>query len=70
MRRRLKVIGEIISSKNGFFSTKQVAKEASIDSVQVQIALDRLFREGMVQRFDLIPNPGKGRPCEVDLKRE
>jgi hypothetical protein len=33
-----------------------------INSKDVQVVLDRLFREGMVQRFDLIPNPGEGAP--------
>jgi len=69
MRRRLKIICEAISSKDGFFSAKQIARETSIDPIQVQIVLDRLFRERMVQRFDLIPNPGEGAPLRGRPKK-
>jgi predicted ArsR family transcriptional regulator len=62
MKKRLKIIVEKISSKVGLFSVKQIANETMISSKDVQIVLDRLFREGMVQRFDLIPNPGEGAP--------
>ena len=62
MRRCLKVIGKAISLKIGFFSAKQIAKETLIDFIDVQIVLNKLFREGMLQRFDLVPNPGEGAP--------
>jgi Fic family protein len=69
MKRRLKIIGKAISLKNGFFSVKQIAKETSIESAQVQIVLDRLFREGILQRFDLIPNPGEHSPLRGKPKK-
>jgi hypothetical protein len=69
VKRRLKIVSEVISLKGGFFSAKQIAKETSIDFIDVQIVLDRLFREGMVQRFDLIPNPGEGAPLRGRPKK-
>jgi len=69
MKGRLKIVSEAISLKGGFFSAKQIAKETSIDFKDVQIVLDRLFREGMVQRFDLIPNPGEGAPLRGRPKK-
>jgi predicted ArsR family transcriptional regulator len=69
MKNRLRIIIEKISSKAGFFSTKQIAKEILISPKDVQIVLDRLFREGMVQRFDLIPNPGEAAPLRGRPKK-
>jgi hypothetical protein len=69
MRRRLKTISKAISLKNGFFSVKQISKETFIGSKDVQIVLDRLFREGLVERFDLIPNPGEGSPLRGRPKK-
>lgn len=62
MRERLKIIAMAISSRSGFFSTKQIAKQTSIGFLEVQVVLDRLFREGIIQRFHLFPNPGEGAP--------
>ena len=62
MIERLKIIGKAISLKAGFFSVNQIAKETLINTKDVQIVLDRLFRKGMIQRFDLVPNPGEKAP--------
>jgi len=69
VKARLKRISKAISLKNGFFSVKQISKETFIGSKDVQIVLDRLFREGLVQRFDLIPNPGEDSPLRGRPKR-
>jgi hypothetical protein len=67
MKGQLKKISKVISFKNGFFSVKQISMETHVALKNVQIVLNRLFREGLVQRFDLVPNPGdraplRGRP--------
>jgi len=69
MKMRLKIIGKVISLKNGFFSVKQISKETLIGSKDVQIVLDRLFREGLIERFDLIPNPGEDSPLRGRPKK-
>ena len=69
MRTRLKTIGKAVSLKNGFFSVKQISVETCIGFKDVQIVLDRLFREGLVERFDLIPNPGEGSPLRGRPKK-
>jgi hypothetical protein len=69
VKARLKRISKAISLKNGFFSVKQISKETFIGSKDVQIVLDWLFREGLVQRFDLIPNPGEGSPLRGRPKK-
>jgi len=69
MKGRLKTISKAISLKNGFFSIKQVSKETLIRSKDVQTVLDRLFREGLVERFDLIPNPGEDSPLRGRPKK-
>lgn len=69
MRGRLATISKAISSRNGFFSAKQISAETLIDFKNVQIALDRLFREGVVQRFDLVPNPGEAAPMRGRPKK-
>jgi hypothetical protein len=62
MRRCLKVIGKAVSLKNGFFSVKQISMETHIGSKDVRVVLDRLFREKLLERFYLIPNPGEDSP--------
>ena len=62
MKARLKVISKAISLKNGFFSVKQISGETRIGPKDVQIVLDRLFRERLLERFDLVPNPGESSP--------
>ena len=69
MKERLKIIGKAISLKEGFFSVNQIAKGTLFNPKNVQIILDRLFREGMVQRFDLIPNPGEKAPLRGRPKK-
>jgi DNA-binding Lrp family transcriptional regulator len=69
MRIRLKTIAKAISLKNGFFSVKQISEETLIGSKDVQIVLDRLFREGLIERFDLIPNPGEDSPLRGRPKK-
>lgn len=62
---RLKIIGKVISSKNRLFSVREISAETMIDPLNVQIVLDRLYREGLVQRFKLISEPApplRGRP--------
>ncbi len=70
MRGRLKTISKAMLLKNGFFSVKQISKETSIDSRGVKIVLDRLFREGLVERFDLISNPGEDSPLRGRPKKK
>lgn len=69
MKGRLKTISKAISSRNGFFSVKQISKETLIGSKDVQTVLDRLFREGLIERFDLIPNPGEDSPLRGRPKK-
>jgi len=62
---RLKIIGKTISSKNRLFSVGEISAETMIDPLNVQIVLDRLYREGLVQRFRLVSesaSPLRGRP--------
>jgi DNA-binding Lrp family transcriptional regulator len=66
---RLKIICKAISLKSGFFSVKQISKETPIDFKNVQIVLDRLFREGILERFNLIPNPGEAAPLRGRPKK-
>ena len=69
MEGRLKIIHKAISSKSGFFSVKQISKEISIDFKNVQIVLDRFLREGVLERFDLVPNPGEAAPLRGRPKK-
>ena len=69
MRGRLKTISKAISLKNGFFSVKQISLETRIGPKDVQIVLDRLFRGGLLERFDLVPNPGEGSPLRGRPKK-
>lgn len=69
MKGRLKTICKAISSRNGFFSVNQVSKETLIGSKDVQTVLDRLFREGLIERFDLIPNAGEESPLRGRPKK-
>jgi DNA-binding Lrp family transcriptional regulator len=69
MKGRLKIIIKAIPSKDGFFSVNQIAKETLIGAKGVQIVLDRLFREGLIQRFDLVPNPGENSPLRGRPKK-
>lgn len=55
MTERLKIIGEIVLEKKGFFSVKKIAREAGISVSDVQVILDRLFREGLLLRFKIDP---------------
>jgi hypothetical protein len=66
---RLKTICKAVSQRNGFFSVKQVSKETLIRSKDIQTVLDTLFREGLVERFDLIPNPGEDSPLRGRPKK-
>lgn len=69
MKRRLKIVGKAICSREGFFSVNQIAKDTSINPKDVRVALDRLFREGLLERFDLAPNPGENSPLRGRPKR-
>lgn len=69
MKGRLKKVSKAILLKNGFFSARQISKETLIDSKGVKIVLDRLFREGLLERFDLVPNPGEGAPLRGRPKK-
>jgi predicted transcriptional regulator len=48
---RLRIIGNVILQKNGLFSAKQISEETKVRVGEVQVVLDRLFREGLVQRY-------------------
>lgn len=65
MIERLKIIGEIVLEKKGFFTVKKIAQEAGISAEGVQVVLDRLFREGLLLRFKIDPKfapVNRGRP--------
>jgi len=64
MTERLKIIGEVILGEKGLFSVKKVARETGLSSADVQIVLDRLFREGVLLRFKRDPQFAqlRGRP--------
>ena len=64
MTERLKIIGEVILGEKGLFSVKKVARETGLSTDNVQIVLDRLFREGVLLRFKRNPElaPLRGRP--------
>ena len=55
MTERLKIIGEIVLEKNGFFTVKKIARETGISTADVKTVLDRLFREGLLLRFKIDP---------------
>jgi hypothetical protein len=69
MKGRLKTVSKVISLRNGFFSVKQISMETCIGSKDVQIVFDRLFREGLLERFVLIPNPGEDSPLRGRPKK-
>jgi DNA-binding Lrp family transcriptional regulator len=64
MTERLKIIGEVILGEKGLFSVKKVARETGLSIDDVQVVLDRLFREGVLLRFKRDPEfaPLRGRP--------
>ncbi len=69
MRERLRNVAKAICLREGFFSANQIAREASINPKDARITLDRLFREGLLERFDLAPNPGENSPLRGRPKR-
>lgn len=64
---RFKIIGNKLLGLNGFFSVRTIAKETGIDPKEVRIVLDRMLREGLVERYELrkISNQLRGRPGAV-----
>lgn len=68
MTERLKIIGEIILEKKGFFTVKKIAREAGISAADIQIVLDRLFREGLLLRFKIDPKFAPVAPGRPKMK--
>lgn len=69
MTERLKIVVRAILQRQGFLSVKQIATKTMIGACGVQVVLDRLMREGLIKRFDLVPNPGEGSPLRGRPKR-
>jgi DNA-binding Lrp family transcriptional regulator len=68
MTERLKIIGEIVLEKRGFFTVKKIAREAGISPADVQTVLDRLFREGLLLRFKIDPKFAAVAPGRPKMK--
>jgi DNA-binding Lrp family transcriptional regulator len=66
---RLKIVGSAVLKKKCFFSVRQISLETSIAAREVRVILDRLMREGLVQRFDLVPNQGESSPLRGRPKK-
>jgi DNA-binding MarR family transcriptional regulator len=69
MIERLRIIAQAILKGQGFLSAKQISGKTMIDPKNVQVVLDRLMREGLIKRFDLVPNPGERSPLRGRPKR-
>ncbi len=69
MTERLRIVVRAILQGQGFVSAKQIATKTIIGARGVRVVLDRLMREGLVQRFDLVPNPGERSPLRGRPKK-
>lgn len=61
---RLKLIASRILMLKGFFTVDQIAREIEINQREIRIVLNRLSREGLLQRFEFrrLSNQMMGRP--------
>lgn len=62
---RLKIIGKVLSEKNGLFSAKQISEETGVPFKESEMVLDRLCREGLLEKYrfeSLLAPVGRGRP--------